>query len=277
MIVTTENYPSLTHLSRMLLNKDEKDPFPMILTAFDLEIVAHYLKNPYDFLYYVRQRIKLANYIMADEESVILTYHLQNKLWKDPGETVLLLDAGLAEILSQDYIPKNLGFQIDPKNNPLASRWKDDNFDRFIDQLSTHEHPKMTDIIFYLYDLSGDMRKHFMQLVLQTKSKSEQDGKMHSFSVPPDDSYSPRIGFTYMSIREDDEIGPTKRLAVHVELSKYKHKGDIWIGFCGLVGSKLLVNFLVVIEQTWKYDEKLKEAASYLGGTPIGLKNKNKK
>lgn len=271
LVVTTENYPSLAHQSRILLKKEESDPFPMILTVFDLEIVIHYLKNPYEFLYYVRQRIALADQIVADEESVILTYHLQSKLWKDPEVTLFALDAGLAEILSQDYMPKNLGVEIDPKNNPLASRWKDEEFDRFVEQLATHQHPKITDVVFHLLDLSGDMRKAFLKLIVEVKAKSEQDGKMHSFSIPPDDSYSPRLGLTFMSIRQDDEIGPEKRLAVHVELSKYKHKGDIWVGFCSFVGNKAPFNFLIVIERPWQYDKKLEEQAAHLGGTSVKM------
>lgn len=270
LVVTTENYPSLAHQSRMLLKREENDLSPMILTVFDLEIVVHYLKNPYEFLYYVRQRIALADHIIADEESVILTYHLQCKLWKEPGESFISLDAGLAEILSQDYMPRNLGVKVDPKNNPLESRWRDEDFDRFVGQLATHQHPKITDIVFHMLDLSGDMRKQFLKLVADTKAKSEQDGKMHSFSIPPDDSdYSPRLGLTFMSIRQDDEIGPTKRLSVHVELSKYKHKGDVWVGFCGFVGSKTPFDFLAVTEHPWKFDQKLEDAASNLGGTQV--------
>ncbi|MBN8538553.1 MAG: hypothetical protein J0M15_16005 [Deltaproteobacteria bacterium] len=277
LVVTTENYPSLAHQSRVLLQKEEADPLPMILTIFDLEIVAHYLKNPYEFLYYVRQRIALADQVIADEESVFLTYHLQNKLWKEPEVDRIALDGGLAEILSQDYLPKTLGIEVDPKHNPLASRWKDEEFDLFVEQLATHDHPKITDVVFHLLDLSGDMRKGFMKLIKETKAKSEQDGKMHSFSIPPDEDYSPRLGITFMSIKHDDYIGPEKRISVHAELSKYKHKGDIWVGFCGFIGSKKPLDFLVVIQRPWQYDEKLEEHAAHLGGTVVKTDIREKK
>ena len=82
LVITTENYPTLTHQSFTLLDKKLTDPHPLILTVFDLELIRQYLPNPYDFLYYVRQRIDLMEYFRADEEMYFLGYHLINKLWK---------------------------------------------------------------------------------------------------------------------------------------------------------------------------------------------------
>ena len=84
MGITTENYPSLTHQSHVMLNKKNDDPFPIVLTIFDLELLTHYLDDPYDFLYYIKQRISLMDYFKADEEMVFLGYHLDQKLWKIP-------------------------------------------------------------------------------------------------------------------------------------------------------------------------------------------------
>lgn len=68
-------------------------------------------------------------------------------------------------------------------------------------------------------------------------------------------------------VRRDDEIGPQKRLAVHVELSK--DRGDIWLGFYGLMGSISLFDFLVIIDHPWQYDQKLEEYAAYLSGSLV--------
>jgi len=64
--VTTENYPTLTHQTFALLEKEETAPHPLFMTIFDLELVLFYLDNPYDFLYYVRQRIDLMEYYHAN-------------------------------------------------------------------------------------------------------------------------------------------------------------------------------------------------------------------
>jgi hypothetical protein len=62
MGLTTENYPALAHQVHMMLSKKTEDPFPLFVSSFDLELLVHYLKDPYDFLYYVRQRTRLLEY-----------------------------------------------------------------------------------------------------------------------------------------------------------------------------------------------------------------------
>jgi len=63
MGITTENYSSLAHQSHVMLNKDEEDPFPIFLTMFDLELVVHYLSDPYDFLYYIKETMNNRLYL----------------------------------------------------------------------------------------------------------------------------------------------------------------------------------------------------------------------
>ncbi|MCK4377088.1 MAG: hypothetical protein KAV97_02585, partial [Actinomycetia bacterium] len=48
MGVTTENYPSLTHQAHVMLGKKDNNPFPIVLTIFDLDLLSYYLNDPYD-------------------------------------------------------------------------------------------------------------------------------------------------------------------------------------------------------------------------------------
>src|SRR5208282_5071381 len=91
MAVTTETYPALTHQAHIFLEKPEGNPNPIVLSVFDLELVGYYLPDPFDFLYYIRQRIRLMDTVSAAEEMTYLGYHLRSKLWKAPGEDFLSL------------------------------------------------------------------------------------------------------------------------------------------------------------------------------------------
>lgn len=91
MWITTENYPSLNHQSNTLLEKRETDPNAIFLSIFDLELLVHYLDDPYDFLYYIRQRIKLIDYFIADEEMVFLGFHLEKNYVEKKNLVWLLL------------------------------------------------------------------------------------------------------------------------------------------------------------------------------------------
>ncbi len=90
MGITTENYPSLTHQTHVMIDKKGDDPYPIVLTIFDLELISYYFNDPYDFLYYIRQRTSLMDYFKADEEMGFLAYHLNQKLWKIQDLTYVL-------------------------------------------------------------------------------------------------------------------------------------------------------------------------------------------
>jgi hypothetical protein len=255
MGITTENYPSLTHQSHVMLDKKDDEPFPIFLTIFDLELLVYYLSDPYDFMYYIRQRINLMDYFKADEEMVFLGYHLDKKLWKIPKSDMVALDTDFGQLIDRNYYPLKAGLEISDEGDVIKNRWENEDFNRLCNQLKTLDEPKITDVIFYLLDWSGDARKNLVDFLIQTKDKTLQDGKSHNFSMPPDDSYSPRIGVTYISLNSNNAEVLKKRLLTLCQARKYKSKGDVWIGFGSLESSDGMIDAVVFNDQQWEYDE----------------------
>lgn len=109
MGITTENYPSLTHQAHVILEKNDDDPYPIVLTIFDLELLVHYLDDPFDFLYYIKQRTLLMDYFIADEEMTFLGYHLDQKLWKIPNMDIHMIEANYAQLIDRNYCPFKYG------------------------------------------------------------------------------------------------------------------------------------------------------------------------
>ena len=102
---------------------------------------------------------------------------------------------------------------------------------------------------------------NIVDFITSTKQKTLYDGKNHNFSVPSDDSYSERVGFTYFSLNSNDIHELKKELLTLCQLRKYKSKGDVWIGFGSLKDSKNMIDAVVFNDQTWEYDMKLEAAA----------------
>lgn len=224
MGITTENYPSLTHQSYVMLDKKDDEPFPIFLTIFDLELLTHYLNDPYDFLYYIKQRTLLMDYFKADEEMVFLGYHLNQKLWKIPKSDGVAISTDFGQLVDRNYYPLKAGLEVLDGGDILKNRWKNKDFDRLCNQLKTLDDPKITDIIFYLLDWSGEARDNLVHFIAQNKQKTLQDGKFHNFSLPPDDSYSPRVGVTYVSLNSDDSKELRGRLLTLCQARKYKSR-----------------------------------------------------
>ena len=247
-----------------MLNKKNDDPFPIVLTIFDLELLTHYLDDPYDFLYYIKQRISLMDYFKADEEMVFLGYHLDQKLWKIPKSDMFAIDTDFGQLIDRNYYPLKAGLEVSDEGDAIKKRWQNEKFDQLCNELKNLNEAKITDILFHLFDWSGDARKNLVDFIISIKQKSLDDGKIHNFSIPPDNSYSPRVGVTYFSLNSDDAEELRKRLLTLCQTRKYKSKGDVWIGFGSLKSSQNMIDIVAFNDQNWKYDEELEKVSKVL-------------
>jgi hypothetical protein len=264
MGVTTENYPSLTHQAHVMLGKKDNNPFPIVLTIFDLDLLSYYLDDPYDFLYYIRQRTALMDYFKADEEMSFLGYHLDQKLWKIPKVDGCLIATQFAQLVDRNYYPLKAGLEVSGDGDTIKNRWKNEDFDRLCNQLKNIDQAKITDIVFHLLDWSGNARKNLVDFIIKTKQNTLNDGKTHNFSMPPDDSYSPRVGVTYTSFNSDNAEELGKSLLTLCQVSKYKSKGDVWIGFGSLKNSDNMIDVVVFKDQKWEYNEELEKMSKII-------------
>jgi hypothetical protein len=262
-VVTTENYPSLAHQSRTLLEKKDSDPHALILTVFDLELSLFYLTNPYDFLYYVRQRIALMEYYIADEEMYFLGYHLLHKLWRDPEATHVVLDNEYGQLIDQNYYLFKLDINLPSKDDKIKNRWKNSRFEELCNQIAEQDSPKKTDIIFYLLDWSAEARDNLMNQFEVTKGKTKQDGKAHNMSMMSGPEGT-RFGITYISWNNNSQQELIRRLFRHCRGRKYKSKADAWIGLGSLNDSPRIVDAVVFSDEKWRYDQSMEEEVKLL-------------
>lgn len=271
--VTTENYPTLTHQTSILLDKKENAPHPLFLTVFDLELVLFYLNNPYDFLYYVRQRIELMEYFHADEEIHFLGYHLTNKLGRVPNAGFVHIDTSLGQLIDRNYYPFKLGIETSSKGDKVRSRWKNEDFEILCKQLDDLNTPKVTDVIFHLLDWSGQSRDNLVNQIKKAKALTENDNSWHNFSLMAGFERS-TFGLTFISWENYDSDELMERLLWLSRARKYKSKADYWIGIGCLKNSPRFVDGLVFNDDKWCYDEYLEEEIKGMfegknKGTPI--------
>jgi hypothetical protein len=274
MCVTTENYPALTHQTHSLLDKNNEDPFPLVLTVFDLELLVHYLSDPFDFLYYVRQRISLMEFFVADEEIIFLGYHLHQKLHKIPNFELAPLDKYFGSIVDRNYYPLKAKLKISSEGDILKDKWKNEKFDILCSELKDIDSPKITDVLFQLFDLSGDARESLVNYITTTKQKTMSDNNSHNFTIPPDERFLPLSGITYLSSNSNDKYTLAENLLYLCDIRKYKCKGVIWVGFGSVKDSDKMIDLVVFNDHPWKYDRRLEKESKNLS-TPIELKKVN--
>ena len=257
-VVTMENYPSLVHQTMTLLRKQNKsDPDPFVLSIFDLEIIAHYLSDPYDFLYYIRQRTKLMNYFRADEEIVFLSYHLRKKLWPVGDYTHCMISSEEGQAIDRNYYPFRRGITVPDEGDAIKNRWKNEDFITLCNQIREVTENKVPDIIFSIYDWAGDVIDEIVKYISQAKEKTKSDGKVHNVSIPPEKGSKDRLGLTFLSYNSNDIEKLTERLTVLCEARKYVSKSDKWVGLGCVAGSSRFVDVVIYNDNSWEHDEQL--------------------
>jgi len=270
MGVIFENYPSLTHQAHTLLSKTPTDPYPIFITVFDLELITHYLSDPYDLLYYLRQRISLMDYFKAESEIIYLGYHLNNKLWKLPNADFATIDPDYGGLIDRNYYPIKLGITLPSDSDKIQNRWKNKDFEELCDQLKESSEPMTTEVIFTLLDWDSSAREKIVKYIKETKLKTLRDNHMHNFSLMSNIIGESNTGVTYVSWMNNRTDELLDYLLTLCKARKYKSKCGTWIGFGSLQRSTRIFDMFVFNNQKWTLDQDLGKASNLL----LGGKNK---
>ena len=271
--VTTEDYPSLAIQSKMMLDKKSDEPYPVFLTIFDLELVTHYLNDPFDFLHYIRQRISLMNFFSGGEEIIYLGYHLTENLSKPPDSAnvrLVSLNVDLGQLIDRNYYPFKAGIETSDEGDAIKNRWKNEDFAKLCNKLKSLDRPEATDMIFHLLDMDYEYRDMLIDRIIKTKQRTLGDGKYHSFLIMPPslgDGFS-KFGVAYFSESSNDSTKLRRRLSDLCQAAKYRSKSDVWIGFGSLKNSDEIFDEVVFYNQKWKLDPSLEKLSNTMLITP---------
>jgi hypothetical protein len=253
--LTSDHYPAVTHQVEVYLQKKTEDPYPLAMSIFDLDILVFYLKDPFEFLYYLRQRVDLSDYYKASSEIDLLACHLRQKLYPCPETDWELVDESFAQLIDANFpvmkghVPKTSAVE------KLHHKWKNERFQRLTEQVKSSRQPGFTDAIFYLYDLAGTGADDLINQMELTKEKTNRDGQQHDFSMIFEKGKS---GVTFLSLPNS----PDKIMRTLMPLAvarKYKTKADKWLALGSLAGSPNIVDAVAFKKQPWKEDAKLEE------------------
>lgn len=257
MVVTTENYPALTNQAYTMLKKDNSDKYPLALSIFDLELLTHYLSCPYEFLYYIRQRINFIDKFRSENEIAYLGYHLTNKIDAFDAMDLVMLDNQFASLIDKNYHMHKLGVSIPDTVDPIKNKWYNHDFEQLCNEIKSFGSENIAEIIFYLYDWDGKARTNLVKNIKETKAKTHLDQKDHSFSLLG--GVDNKIGVSYLSINNDSKNIITNKLLSFTSLKKYASKASTWLGVGSLYTSESMVDIVILIKEKWQFDHTLEK------------------
>jgi len=260
--LTTDNYPALAFQIHNLLNKQETDPFPIAINQYDLDLLTQYLPDPFDFLFYVNQRITLAPIIFGSSEIACLGYHLIQKLFIDPKNKPdkLHIAQDFGQYIDDDVVRQRYGSDSDKKKSKIRQKWKNDSYIRLIAQIKSSKVPGLTDAIFFLYNLSSDTADELIKMMEKQKAQAIQDNKPHSMAMPIDSGMG---GITYI-VEPDATHNLNDHLMAYSEARKYKTKADQWLALGCYATSPNLIDMVAFSKEPWKPNPRLEKLASVM-------------
>ena len=253
-----DHYPAVTTQVESYLQKKEGDPYPLAMSIFDLDILTFYLEDPIDLVYYLRQRTVHATHFKSDSEMALLAFHLRNKLYPTEDADLTYIESGMASLIDANF-PVAKGYY--PKTssaNRLFHQWKNAAFESLVSEIRAIDQPRLTDALFFLYDLAGSGADNLIKFIERTKRATYLDGRLHDFSIPcPRNSR----GITFVSYPQTSSPVEEKRFKDQVQglamARKYKSRANEWLGLSSRSDDREPCNMLWYSKDPWQPDTDL--------------------
>ena len=241
MCVLCGEYNGLAHQVSYLYNTDKCESLPMICSLFDLHLLTEYLTNPYDFTYYIKQRVETGKFFKFTNEISILGYHLKNNLHNIKGYNIAMIDDDFAKMIDKDYIPYLHGMK---KNIELEFEWQTDFLNQFCALL---HNPHYIDALFLINDFCTETREKFEYEIRICIENSFKNHSMSARTLLFDDA---SIGLTVCAASDEFSIEDIKSYS---ESLAYKYLREInyrypkWI-IIAISSSKKHIYFVDTLE-----------------------------
>jgi len=227
LCVSNEPYPAVMDQMRAFLVDVDQLP-PMQLSLFDLDLMTEYFKDPYEFAFYIKQRLENHEGIISSNEIIHLAYHLRYGLFMPRGSDMTFLDQSFGQILDADYYYRKMGTPKPKKEDSLFSPWQNKDFKKLVDTIKQLNDPLITDAIFFLMTIPQDTVDCLMKCINIVNTQARKDGgKLHDFSAQITNDKNPWGGITYMSGRLEQEVIP--KLLTVASMNKYRAKAEVWL------------------------------------------------
>ena len=265
LCITGDHYPAVIAQARFYLKKQDKDPHPILLNIFDLDLVSHYLGDRYEFLYYLRQRSAHAEHFEADEEIALLGFHLNQKLFPDEDYNVTGIDPGYGQLIDANILASKGSWPQTEASDKLFNMWKNEAFDELLEDIkhaadahASHILPE--NLLFFMYDLAGKGADDLIEIVEELKRQTRLDGQEHSARIQIS-KY--KKGVTFVSFSTPTDATHLQKLRERLEvislLHKYNSQADEWMSLASFAGSPVRFDIFGYMRDQWQQNPEFEQ------------------
>ena len=260
LCVSNEPYPAVMDQMRSLLVDVDQLP-PIQLSLFDLDLMTEYFKDPYEFAFYVKQRLENHEGIISSNEIIHLAYHLRYGLFMPRDSNMLVLDQSFGQTLDADYYHRKMGKPKSKEEEALLSSWHNEDFKKLVNTIKQLNSPSATDVIFFLMTIPHNVIDALMKQIEKVNTQAKKDaGKLHDFSAQITNNEKPCGGITYITGRTAQDVIP--RLHVISSINKYRAKAGVWLAL-GADNRAGDVQCIMFSNEPWVQSKDMDEALEF--------------
>ncbi len=258
LCVSNEPYPAVMIQMKALLENIDQLP-PMQISLFDLDLMAEYLTDPYDFTFYIKQRLELDEQVIAGNEIITLAFHIKYGLRIPTGATGFSPDQSFGQLIDADYYHRKKGTPKPKKKDSLFNRWSNTTYEDILKLVKNLDDPQRTDIVFFLMSIPQDSIDVLTKYISTMQQQSAKDGGYHDFTIPIFYGNQPWGGITY--VIGGDLEGTMSRLEVISSMNKYRAKADKWLALGARTDGVL--GLIAFNDTPWKQTKDMDEALDF--------------
>ena len=263
--LTGDHYPAVTTQVESYLRKEEGDPYPLAMSIFDLDIVAFYLEDPFDLLYYLRQRSTHAAHFKSDSEMALLAFHLRNKLYPTEEADLTYIEQGTAGLIDANFPVARGHYPKTKAADRLFHQWRNEEFESLVTQVKMMNQPGLTDVLFFLFDLAGSGADNLIRIIQRTKRATRLDGELHDASIPfPQHARGITfVGYPRTSSRVEEQRFQDQFRGLAMA-RKYKSRANEWLALASRSDDQGPFNMLWYSKEPWRPDPDLDNLAKVI-------------
>ena len=263
LCISGDHYPAVMTQARTYLDKGDEYAQPILISIFDLDVITFYLKDKYDFLYYIRQRSAHAERFHATSEMALLGYHLRHKLFPDEDYDMAMVEEWYTQLVDANFLVARGGWPESESSSRLFHEWKNDTFNELVEDIklaASLDPDQITaeDLLFLLYDLAGKGADNFINTVRTLKEQTIRDGKRHDGRAL---LTSGKSGATFVSFPAPTRHTQLQEFRVVLEgialFHKYMSKADEWMVLGSIAGSPVTFDVFGYIKEPWQEDPEM--------------------
>lgn len=251
LCITGDSYPGLQAQQRALLDKVEGDPFPLIASVFDLEVICSLLKDQIDLLYYVSQRTGLGNQFVMNSEMEILGLHLRKPLRKYGDFDIVVPERRFANVVDVLFPASKSRPLPDVDTSSVISSYWTENAKSLHAELKSLGGPFAIDVLFSFYELSSEFADCVASAFDSAKLQTVRDGRMHDCSF---NLKGGKLGITLISFSATSTAAEVKSICFKLAL-RHRSDADKWFGLISIQPSSSVVDGYWFMNKSWNYPQ----------------------